>query len=206
MQKHQLEQREIPLVFLHGRCREMAQAVCVGDDNAGGGYRLAEHLIRAGHRRIAGIFKSDDVQGPERAGGVLCAMRDAHLFPADECFLWYSSFQHRQIVEQQNDTLFQAFIRDQLRDCTAVVCYNDEIAFHLIRALQRAGKRVPDDVAVVSFDNSYYSTFGPVGITSLGHAEHSMGRTASECLVQLIRRQPCQSVSLPWTLFQRQSG
>ena len=202
----QLEQREIPLVFLHGRCREMAQAVCVGDDNAGGGYRLAEHLIRAGHRRIAGIFKSDDVQGPERAGGVLCAMRDAHLFPADECFLWYSSFQHRQIVEQQNDTLFQAFIRDQLRDCTAVVCYNDEIAFHLIRALQRAGKRVPDDVAVVSFDNSYYSTFGPVGITSLGHAEHSMGRTASECLVQLIRRQPCQSVSLPWTLFQRQSG
>lgn len=202
----QLEKRGIPLVFLHGQCREMAQSVCVGDDNASGGYRLAEHLIRAGHRRIAGIFKSDDVQGPERAGGVLCAMRDAHLFPVDECFLWYSSFQHRQIVEQQSDALFQAFIRDQLRDCTAVVCYNDEIAFHLIRALQRAGKRVPADVAVVSFDNSYYSTFGPVGITSLGHAEHSMGRTASECLLRLIHRQPCQSVALPWTLFQRQSG
>ena len=80
----QLEQREIPLVFLHGRCREMAQAVCVGDDNAGGGYRLAEHLIRAGHRRIAGIFKSDDVQGPERAGGVLCAMRRPLLLPVEQ--------------------------------------------------------------------------------------------------------------------------
>lgn len=133
-------------------------------------------------------------------------MRDAGLFPLDENFLWFSSFQRHQLVELQDEELLRAFLRQQLGSCTAVVCYNDEIAFHLIRTLLRAGKRVPEDVAIVSFDNSYYSTFGPVSITSAGHEPHAMGRAAAENLLTQIRRQPCQSVKLPWTLYQRQSG
>ena len=65
---------------------------------------------------------------------------------------------------------------------------------------------MPEDVAVVSFDNSYYCTFGPVSMTSIGHEPHAMGRAAAENLLSQIRRQPCRSVSLPWTLYQRQSG
>ena len=202
----QLQKRGLPLTFLHGSCRELADVFCVGDDNYGGGYLLAEHLIRNGHKKIAGIFKSDDAQGPERYHGVVCAMRDAGLFPLDENFLWFSSFQRHQLVELQDEELLRAFLRQQLGGCTAVVCYNDEIAFHLIRTLLRAGKRVPEDVAIVSFDNSYYSTFGPVSITSAGHEPHAMGRAAAENLLTQIRRQPCQSVKLPWTLYQRQSG
>ena len=133
-------------------------------------------------------------------------MRDAGLFPLDENFLWFSSFQRHQLVELQDEELLRAFLRQQLGGCTAVVCYNDEIAFHLIRTLLRAGKRVPEDVAIVSFDNSYYSTFGPVSTTSAGHEPHAMGRAAAENLLTQIRRQPCQSVKLPWTLYQRQSG
>ena len=201
-----LRQRGLPMTFLHGSCREITDAFCVGDDNYGGGYLLAGHLIRNGHQKIAGIFKSDDVQGPERYHGVVCAMRDAGLFPLDENFLWFSSFQRHQLVELQDEELLRAFLRQQLGGCTAVVCYNDEIAFHLIRTLLRAGKRVPGDVAIVSFDNSYYSTFGPVSITSAGHEPHAMGRAAAENLLTQIRRQPCQSVKLPWTLYQRQSG
>ena len=201
-----LRQRGLPMTFLHGSCREITDAFCVGDDNYGGGYLLAGHLIRSGHKKIAGIFKSDDAQGPERYHGVVCAMRDAGLFPLDENFLWFSSFQRHQLVELQDEELMRAFLRQQLGGCTAVVCYNDEIAFHLIRTLLRAGKRVPEDVAIVSFDNSYYSTFGPVSITSAGHEPHAMGRAAAENLLTQIRRQPCQSVKLPWTLYQRQSG
>lgn len=133
-------------------------------------------------------------------------MRDAGLFPLDENFLWFSSFQRHQLVELQDEELLRAFLRQQLGGCTAVVCYNDEIAFHLIRTLLRAGKRVPEDVAIVSFDNSYYSTFGPVSITSAGHEPHAMGHAAAENLLSQIRRQPCRSVRLPWTLYARQSG
>jgi len=201
-----LRQCKLPMTFLHGSCQELPDALCVGDDNYGGGYLLAEHLIRNGHKNIAGIFKSDDVQGPARYHGVVCAMRDAGLFPLDENFLWFSSFQRHQLVELQDESMLRAFLTQQLGGCTAVVCYNDEIAFHLIRTLLRAGKRVPQDIAVVSFDNSYYSTFGPVGITSVGHEAHAMGRAAAENLLSQIRRQPCRSVSLPWALHERQSG
>ena len=201
-----LRQRGLPMTFLHGSCRELPDAFCVGDNNYGGGYLLAGHLIRNGHQTIAGIFKSDDAQGPERYHGVVCAMRDAGLFPLDENFLWFSSFQRYQLVELQDESMLQNFLRQQLGSCTAVVCYNDEIAFHLIRTLLRAGKRVPEDIAVVSFDNSYYSTFGPVSITSAGHDPHAMGHAAAENLLSQIRRQPCQSVRLPWALYARQSG
>ena len=51
-----------------------------------------------------------------------------------------------------------------------------------------------------------FSSFGPVSITSAGHEPHAMGRAAAENLLTQIRRQPCQSVKLPWTLYQRQSG
>lgn len=202
----EIQKRGLPMTFLHGSCRELPEAFCVGDDNYGGGYLLASHLLQNGHKKIAGIFKSDDVQGPERYHGMVCAMRDAGLFPLDENVLWFSSFQRRQLVELQDESLLQSFLRQQLGGCTAVVCYNDEIAFHLIRTLLRAGMRVPEDVAVVSFDNSYYSTFGPVSVTSAGHAPHAMGSAAAENLLSQIRRQPCRSISLPWTLFRRQSG
>ena len=98
-----LRQRGLPMTFLHGSCREITDAFCVGDDNYGGGYLLAGHLIRSGHKKIAGIFKSDDAQGPERYHGVVCAMRDAGLFPLDENFLWFSSFQRHQLVELQDE-------------------------------------------------------------------------------------------------------
>ena len=65
-----LRQCGLPMTFLHGSCREITDAFCVGDDNYGGGYLLAGHLIRSGHKKIAGIFKSDDAQGPDRYHGV----------------------------------------------------------------------------------------------------------------------------------------
>ena len=86
------------------------------------------------------------MQGPERYHGVVCAMRDAGLFPLDENFLWFSSFQRYQLVELQDESVLQNFLRQQLGGCTAVVCYNDEIAFHLIRTLLRMGKRVPEEL------------------------------------------------------------
>ena len=46
-------------------------------------------------------------------------------------------------------------------DATAVICYNDEIAHLLIQKLLEQGLRVPEDVAVASFDNSFYSQVGP---------------------------------------------
>ena len=99
-----------------------------------------------------------------------------------------------------------AFIRRRLPGCSAVVCYNDEIAYPLFHCLHAEGLRVPEDVAVVSFDNSYYCTAGPVSVTSLGHERHEPGHLAAGMLLDLIRGRSVGDAELPWTLRERESG
>ncbi len=83
--------------------------------------------------------------------------------------------------------------------------YNDEIAYRLIQTLLEAGRRVPEDVAVVSFDSSYLCQLGPVSITSLSHRSR-MGRMAAEQMVGLLRGEAVHSRFLEWELVVRNSG
>ena len=70
-----------------------------------------------------------------------------------------------------------------------MVCYNDEIADRFVRYLLRIGRKIPDEVAVVSFDNSYYSDLCPVRITSLAHEVGKLGRIAAQLLLDYIGSQ-----------------
>lgn len=201
---HRLRQTGIPTVFLYGVYREIASPVCVADDNYGGGYQLARYLIGKGHTELAGIFKSDDAQGPQRYHGALAAIRDAGLPIRDNRFAWFDTEDRRRLQEQDGGFLSN-FLQKRLGPATAVICYNDEVAFHLVQCLLAAGRRVPEDVAVVSFDNSYLSQLSPVPLTSLSHRSR-MGRVAAEHLSAMLRGEAVYSKFLEWELVPRVSG
>lgn len=200
-----LREAGIPLLFLHGAYSELAGVPCVCDDNYGGGYLLARHLIDRGHRHLAGVFKSDDAQGPQRYHGCISAIRDAGLPISDRCFWWYDTEDRLEMLEQRRFDLLHRFLTDRLEPATAVICYNDEIAFLLIQELLAMGLQVPGDVAVVSFDNSYYSQISPIPITSLRHRE-KMGRAAAEEMIRILGGAPGQSRALEWELLERSSS
>nr|WP_325185973.1 GntR family transcriptional regulator [uncultured Oscillibacter sp.] len=200
-----LRQVGMPIIFLHGAYAELDGVPCVADDNYGGGYQLAQYLADQGHREIAGIFKSDDVQGPQRYHGVVSAIRDAGLCIQDGRFAWYDTEDRFHLLENGDNRLLADFLQRRLGGATAVICYNDEIAYHLIQALLAAGRQVPEEVAVVSFDNSYLSQLGPVPITSLRHRSH-MGRVAAEQIIELLRGGTARSKFLEWELIVRSSG
>ena len=201
-----LGQLGVALVFLHGGYAALPGAVCISDDNFRGGYVLTEHLIQKGHSRIAGIFKSDDIQGHERYAGFLAAFRDAGFPLPDTRVAWFTTEEKGRLLKSGGPPAMADFFSPALEGCTAVVCYNDEIAFALIGLLQMRGIRVPEDVAVVSFDNSSYSEFCSVRITSLAHGSRHIGRIAAESLVHLLRGEPVSSQSVPWTLMEKESG
>lgn len=201
-----LRQAGIPIVFLHGAYAELSGIPCISDDNYSGGYQLARYLIEKGHRNIAGIFKSDDTQGPQRYHGAISAIRDAGLDIADDNFCWYDTHDRTELLEEKNTYLLREFLERHQAETTAVICYNDEIAFLLIRELLLLGKKVPDDMAVVSFDNSYYSKIGPVPITSLCHKSNKMGHAAAEQLICAIQGKTVSSCSIPWELIERSSS
>lgn len=201
-----LRRAGVPMVFLHGAYSELSGIPCISDDNYGGGYKLARYLIDKGHRHIGGIFKSDDAQGPQRYYGCVSAIRDQGLPISDRSFCWYDTTDRAQMMDPQESRMLRHFLTERLRDVTAVVCYNDEVAFVLIRELLAMGRRVPEDMAVVSFDNSYYSQIGPVHITSLWHRQSRMGRVAAEELIRILQGQQGMSRSLDWELMERASS
>ena len=200
-----LRQVGISTVFLHGAHAGLDHIPCVADNNYGGGYQLARYLINQGRREIAGLFKSDDIQGLRRYHGAVSALRDAGLPILDRRFAWYDTEDLRRLLEEQDGALLADFLGKRLGSATAVICYNNEIAYRLIQALLDAGRQVPEEVSVVSFDNSYLSQLGPVPITSLSHRSR-MGQAAAEQMIRLLQGEPVHSKFLEWELVVRNSG
>ena len=182
-----------------------ANAPYILDDNEGGARLLVRHLLEHGHQRIAGIFKSDDRQGIERYRGYLFELCDAGLEIPEDSILWYTTEEREQLLNGKYNWL-DRFVYSRLSGCTAVVCYNDEIAYALIRTLTAVGLQVPEQYAVVSFDNSHYCSLSPVPITSLAHERHEMGTSAARALLRLIRGREVHGIRLTWTLRERGSG
>ena len=180
-------------------------APCVQDDNAGGAKLLTRYLLDRGHREIAAVLKSDDRQGHERYEGFISTLLKAGCTVREERIFWFDTVQREALIAGRDEWMY-AFIRRRLPGCTAVLCYNDEIAYPMIHCLRAEGLRVPEDIAVVSFDNSHYCTNGPVSITSLAHERHQMGSTAAGALLDLIRGRSVHSVQLPWSIRERASG
>ena len=200
----QLTQKNIPIVSLFGTYPGV-DAVCVQEDNFDGGYLLVQYLAQKGHRNIAGLFRNDDSRGLERYRGCMQACFDLHL-PFDErCFFWYSGEERRMLLEGDR-ALLRRFLHASHETPAAVICQNDEIAYHLLTEAKSMALAVPEQLAVVSFDDSYYATAGSIGITSLGHGAHSAGRQAAEIMLALLQGNPPPSTLLPWQFSPRESA
>jgi GntR family transcriptional regulator of arabinose operon len=198
-----LIEKGIPLVFIHGNYAQLPDTLSVLDDNAAGSRMLADYLYRKGHRKIAGIFKYDDLQGRQRFTGYSDAMQALGLPLEDKNILWYSTDQKDRFLK---NGFAEARADEILSACSAVICYNDEIAARLVAHLVQKGLSVPGDVAVVSFDNSQYSEMSVPRITSLSHEQYNVGRMAAELLFQCLRGEDCSSRVAPWVLIEKESS
>lgn len=201
----QLKTAGTRLLFLHNRYPTLPDEVCIKDDNYYGGYLLAEHLTNLGHTRIAGLFKLDDAQGPERYLGAACCLRDLGLSLKDAHVGWYQSSDLEALEKKQDTRFLASYIKEQLSECSAVICYNDEIAYWLVKELSYAGICVPRDLSVVCFDNSYLSDLSKVRITTLTHRPHEMGQRVAETMAQLLKGVPAVSQEIPWRLVRKES-
>lgn len=200
-----LRRRKIPLVFLHGSYSALPWAVCIKDDNYYGGYLLGQHLYSQGHTKIAGLFKIDDMQGIERYHGFQSYMRDAGHMVQDCHIGWYTSADLDPLEDKQDTRFLSEFIRRQLSGCSALICQNDEIAYWMIKELSYAGLKVPQDITVVCFADSYLSELSHIRITTLAHTHHETARCAADCMLRSLQQLPVSSQEIPWELIVRES-
>jgi LacI family transcriptional regulator len=124
------------------------------------------HLIGLGHRRIAHVTQRHSHDG--RRAGYLRALCEADL-PAGPGL----------IVETDNTlaggSAAVLSLLSKSADCpTAVFAFNDRLAFGVLHGARRAGLRVPDDLAVVGFDNTVSAAFSNPELTSIAHERHRL--------------------------------
>lgn len=194
------------ILFINDFYPQLTQCQYIKDDNYHGGYMLGEYLLSLGHKKIAGIFPYDQINGLERCYGVACCLRDNHLL-FDDRNICRCSYEDLTLLREKQDSRFlTTFIKTQLQSCSAVVCHNDEIAYWLLKEFAYAGISVPREVNVVSFENSYLGELSKTRITTLTHNPHEMGTTIAEYMKQKIKGIPVVSQEIPWQLLARNSS
>lgn len=171
-----IKQRGIPVMFFHGYHHEEKDEYVVVDD-LDAGYKAARYLIEAGHVKIAGIFKVDDIQEQKRYQGMMKALYESNIEIDENQIIWMSTEDEKTILK--DSSLMRGYFK-RILTCTAVICYNDFIAFRIADYLEEIGKQIPADISVISFDNTLFGDSYRVPITSLDHPKGKLGEVIAE--------------------------
>lgn len=172
-------------------------------DNAGGILEAMRHLVEHGHRRIAFIAGSpNDMDGD--TGARLKAYHEAlrlHGLPADERLIVFG----RHVYEGGYAAMRQFLANGA--SFSAVLASNDESAMGAMQALREAGLRIPQDVAIIGFDDRPEAVAQQPPLSSVHVSLFELGFRAVELLLQRIegRSLPSEPVRIPVRLVPRES-
>ena len=172
--------RGIPVLFFHSYYPELPiPHISMNDVEAG--KLAARYLIEQGHRQIGGVFKRDDGQGIRRYQGFLEAVCQAGLPIREDRICWYDTRELKDGLEKN------PWILERLSECSACVCYNDQAGHILTGICRQAGIRIPEDLSIVSFDNSELAKLNAVPLTSVAHPMEKLGERAARTMLRMIR-------------------
>lgn len=174
----------IPILFIHGCYKDLELSYIVEDD-VGAGYMATRHLIDAGHSAIGGMFKIDDIQGHFRYSGFQKALIEAGVKLIDSRVMWFGT--DDMDSKHINDKI-DRYINSIASDCTAIVCYNDQIAIETLNSIRGCGLNVPGDLSVVSFDDSQLSVASEIKLTTVAHPKEKLGEEAAKAIIGMIEQ------------------
>lgn len=178
-----LERLDIPYIMINAYYDELEPIRVVVDDERGA-FLQTEHLIKNGHKEILGFFKTDDMQGTLRMKGYLKAHRKYGVPINPKHIVTYNtSGKHTKPIEE-----LKFFLNQQGPHPTAIVCYNDELAMKLLDVIRDHQLRVPDDLSIIGFDNSFLAEMSEVKLTSIEHPKSDLGKTAGKLILSMIKR------------------
>jgi LacI family transcriptional regulator len=198
---NQLMQFQVPCVQI-SRYVPGAHVDFAGNDHRRGMFLATEHLISLGHTRLAMIGGNErSSTGIERRQGFVAAL-DAHGVPYDPAMMVVCSHTREGGAQAIRDLLARN------NAPTAVVCYNDLIAFGVMLGLRQIGREPGEDFPVVGCDDVSEAALWSPGLTSVAIDTNAMGDAAVQLLLQrmVAPNAPCCEVVLEPKLIVRASS
>ena len=187
----------VPIVLVEGDLSRASRTV--GVDQIAGARMAVRHLVELGHREIVHLAGPPDwAEARARRDGWRAEMADAALRPREPVHGdWSAAFGYEAGRRVAQD-----------RSVTAVFAANDQIAIGLLLALHEGGRRVPEDVSVVGFDDQPEAAYLIPPLTTVRQNFEELGERAVESIISAIAEAPAESPGLlaPELIIRRSTG
>ncbi|MCS6831477.1 MAG: LacI family DNA-binding transcriptional regulator [Armatimonadota bacterium] len=192
---------KMPFVLIGSYEKEEVYSVDL--DNEGAAFMATQHLIALGHHHIALVSAPRHyLTCRSRQRGYRQALLQAGI-PFDQSFVVEVEEYSSQAGAQALEILLQ---RNQPRP-TAVVAMDDSLALGIIYKAHQHGLHVPDDLAVVGFNDARYTEYSEPSLTTVRVFAEAMARQATQMLIRLIRQEPvgARHIVMPAQMIIRRS-
>ncbi|MEJ2707898.1 MAG: LacI family DNA-binding transcriptional regulator [Anaerolineales bacterium] len=170
---------DIPTVAIDRPVRS-AQVDSVLIDNFDAAYKLTEHLIQNGYRRISALFGAASSTGRERRRGFEQALNDHDLQIPSPGLVNYV----QPKVGSGREAALEMLAASPPPQ--AIFTSNSLLTAGALMAMREKGLRIPEDIGLVGFDDTTWSALVEPGITVISQPTDDIGRTATELLLQRI--------------------
>ena len=170
---------QIPVVLID-RYYEDTSLPYVTTNNYQGGLDATRHLLSRGHTRISCIQGvQSSMPNKERVRGYVKAMEDEGL--AQDIDIIGNEF------SVQNGYLETKLLMSRAQRPTAIFALSNTIMLGALKAIREAGLRIPEDVALISFDNNLYMDYMTPSITRISQPVEDMAKLAVKILLDKIK-------------------
>ncbi len=175
-------ERGIPLVFFDRICDDIGASQVYTDN-----YEIAlegtEHLIAQGRRRIAFMAGPQHLfTSRNRLEGYKAALKKNNL-PVEESLIIHSQYRTNKVEE------YARYLINMPQRPDAIFAINDYAAIEMMHVLKKSGLNIPQDIAVLGFNNENMCQFVEPSLSSIDHPAKDMGAAAAEILLNHIRHQ-----------------
>ncbi|NRF90388.1 LacI family DNA-binding transcriptional regulator [Paenibacillus frigoriresistens] len=164
---------------------EGSKVPMVSIDNISSARKATEYLIRQGHKRIAHITgRLNIINSRDRLTGYKQAVEEYQLYDplliqiGEGDFSYESGFQLAQkllALELPPDAIFAA---------------NDEMAIGAVKAIKKNSLKVPDDIAVIGFNDIHIASVFEPALTTISQPMYKIGETSMKMLLKLMNQEP----------------
>jgi LacI family repressor for deo operon, udp, cdd, tsx, nupC, and nupG len=173
----------------------------VAIDHRQGAVDAVQYLLNRGHKRIALIGGDEsNLWAQQRREGYIAALERARI-PIDENLIRSASS-----TDYKDGQVVAASLLALEELPTAVFAVSDTLAIGAIKAFRKVGLRVPNDVAVMGFDNIPIAEVFEPSLTTVSQPMHEIGRVATELLLNLLAGEKPASRILSHSLILRESA
>lgn len=190
-----------PACVLINRVIDNHDSSAIRSDDVNGARRAVHHLIEGGHRAIGMLAGPErSFSGRLRQSGYLAAFAEAGI-PHDVGWIQYCP----PMVEASHQAAVE--LLSHYPQLTALFCFNDLVAVGAIKACAELGRNVPDDMAIIGFDDIPLASLVTPTLTTIHIPRYEIGWRAGEMLLAKIEGKPVQDLTvLPVELALRASA